>query len=124
MLRLIPAALVLLLSTGCFLSKTKEDVPWNQEEVAMIEAGTTTKAELLQLLGPPTEIIRLLNTDAFIWRRHIEKNTGTFLLLINMERSDRQFDAITAIVNKDGIVEAIGSRFSSDQSSYGLPWGD
>ena len=120
-MKLLPL-LLLLLSTSCYFSKTQEDRPWSAEAVSTIEAGKTTKAEVLKLLGPPTEIVRLLESEAYIYRHAMEKQTGTFLLIINMRRVDRQYDAVTVIINRQDIVTAVGSRFTANEAEYGFPW--
>lgn len=114
----------LILATGCYFSKNKEGIGLDPAVVARIEVGKTTKAELLEILGPPTQIIRLLDSEAYVYRHSIQKNTGTILILLNMVRSDQQFDAVTAIISRAGTVTAVGSRFTSDKASYGFPFSD
>ena len=110
------------LSVGCYFSKSIQERPWDPEVVAGIEPGKTTKAEVLQRLGPPTEIIRLLESEAYVYRHPIEKQTGTFLIVLNMRRVDRQFDAVTVIINREDKVTAVGSRFNAETAEYGFPW--
>lgn len=119
-LLLLPVALL----SGCYLSKTKDDLPWTPEDVSKIQVGKTTKAEMLALLGPPREIVKLLDSEAFRYYHSIEKETGVFALVLNTRRTDQQFDAITVIVNREGTVTGIGSRFDAEEASYGFPWND
>jgi hypothetical protein len=114
------AALVLL--NGCYVSKKKDDRPWAAEVVAKIEVGKTTKADVLRLLGPPKQIIRLLESEAYMYIAPVEKNSGLVLLVLNLSRSDRQYDAVTVIINRQDVVTAVGSRFSADEAEYGPPW--
>jgi len=114
------AALVLL--NGCYVSKKKDDRPWAAEIVAKIEVGKTTKADVLRLLGPPKQIIRLLESEAYMYIAPVEKNSGLVLLVLNLSRSDRQYDAVTVIINRQDVVTAVGSRFSADEAEYGPPW--
>ena len=116
----ISAALVVL--NGCYVSKKKDDRPWPPEVVAKIEVGKTTKAEVLKLLGPPKQIIRLLESEAYMYIASVEKNSGLVLLILNLSRSDRQYDAVTVIINRQDVVTAVGSRFSADEAEYGPPW--
>ena len=92
------------------------------EIVAAIQVGKTTKAEVLQLLGPPKQIIRLLESEAYMYVAAVEKNSGLVLLVLNLSRSDRQYDAVTVIINRQDVVTAVGSRFSADAAEYGPPW--
>ena len=68
------------------------------------------------------EIIRLLESEAYVYTRAVEKNTNTFLLVVNLSRSDRQYDAVTVIIDRKDVVTAVGSRFAADFAEYGFPW--
>ena len=116
----LAAALVVL--NGCYLSKKRDDRPWPPDVVAKIEVGKTTKAQVLQLLGPPKQVIRLLESEAYMYVASVEKNSGIVLLVLNLSRSDRQYDAVTVIINRQDIVTAVGARFSGEEAEYGLPW--
>jgi outer membrane protein assembly factor BamE (lipoprotein component of BamABCDE complex) len=115
---------LLALVGGCYFGKTKEERPWSAEAAAKIEVGKTTKAEVLRLLGPPKQIVRLLESEAYMYTHTVQKETGTYLILINLRRSDTQFDSITVIINRQDVVTAVGSRFSADEAGYGFPWQD
>jgi hypothetical protein len=116
----LSAALVVL--CGCYVSKKMDDRPWPADIVSKIEVGKTTKAEVLKLLGPPKQIIRLLESEAYMYVASVEKNSGLVMVVLNLSRSDRQYDAVTVIINRQDVVTAVGSRFSGDEATYGLPW--
>lgn len=48
-------ALAALLS-GCVVARTYRDHPLDERKIATIERGVTTKAEVLERLGPPQEV--------------------------------------------------------------------
>ena len=122
MRRLIILVAALGVLNGCYVSKKKDDRPLRGEVVAAIQVGKTTKAEVLQLLGPPKQIIRLLESEAYMYVASVEKNSGLVLLVLTMSRSDRQYDAVTVIINRQDVVTAVGSRFAADTAEYGPPW--
>ena len=122
MRKLFALAVAVAALNGCYVSKKKDDRPWKPEIVARIQVGKTTKAEVLQLLGPPKQIIRLLESEAYMYVAAVEKNSGLVLLVLNLSRSDRQYDAVTVIINRQDVVTAVGSRFSADEAEYGPPW--
>src|SRR5262245_31652664 len=95
--------------SGCYVSKKKDDRPWPPDVVSKIEVGKTTKADVLKLLGPPKQIIRLLESEAYMYVASVEKNSGLILVVLNLSRSDRQYDAVTVIINRQDIVTAVGS---------------
>jgi len=120
--RIALAAASILALGGCYFSKKIDDRSFNPTAVAQIQVGKTTKAEVLQLLGPPREIIRLLESEAYMYVHSIEKNTGTFLLLVNLNRTDKQYDSVAVIINRQDVVTAVGSRASAPTAAYGFPW--
>jgi hypothetical protein len=122
MRRFIVLVVALGVLNGCYVSKKKDDRPLRAETVAAIQVNKTTKAEVLQLLGPPKQIIRLLESEAYMYQAAVEKNSGLVLLILNLSRSDRQYDAVTVIINRQDIVTAVGSRFSGETAEYGPPW--
>jgi hypothetical protein len=42
--------------SGCVMARTYRDHPLDEQKIASIEPGVTTKAEVLERLGPPQEI--------------------------------------------------------------------
>ena len=122
MRNVIALAAALSVLGGCYVSKKKDDRTWAAEVVAKIEVGKTTKADVLKLLGPPKQIIRLLESEAYMYIAPVEKNSGIVLIVLNLSRSDRQYDAVTVIINRQDVVTAVGSRFAADEASYGPPW--
>lgn len=122
MIRLMTAALAAALLGGCYFGKKNEDRPWSADAVRKIEVGKTTKADVLMILGPPKEVVRLLESEAYMYTHSIEKSTGTYLVILNLSRTDRQYDAITVIINRQDIVTAVGHRFTAEEAEYGFPW--
>lgn len=120
--KLMLAAIAMAALGGCYFGKKKDDRPWSSDTVGRIEPGKTTKAQVLHLLGPPKQIIRLLDSEAYMYVASVEKNTSTVLLVVNLSRSDKQYDAVTVIINRQDVVTAVGSRFAGEESEYGFPW--
>jgi len=120
--KLIPALAAIAALGGCYFGKRNEDRTWDPELVAKIAPGKTTKAEVLQLLGPPRQVVRLLESEAYMYTHSVEKDTNTFLIVLNLSRTDKQYDSITVIINRQDVVTAVGSRFAADKAEYGFPW--
>ena len=122
MAKLLLAAAAIAALSGCYLGKKRDDRPWPSEVASKIEVGKSTKAEVLKLLGPPKQVVRLLESEAYMYVATVEKTSGIFLLILNLSRTDRQYDAVTVIINRQDIVTAVGSRLSADEAEYGMPW--
>ena len=114
----------LLLLPGCFVSKDLQERTWDASAVEKLEVGKSTRADVLRLVGAPTEVIKLLDSDAYVYEHTVTKTTGMFLILFNTNRQDRQFDRVTVIVDRKGTVVAVGTRWAADRAVYGLPWTD
>ena len=122
MAKVLLAAAAIAALSGCYLGKKRDDRPWPSDVASKIEVGKTTKAEVLKLLGPPKQVVRLLESEAYMYVATVEKTSGIFLLILNLSRTDRQYDAVTVIINRQDIVTAVGSRLSADEAEYGMPW--
>jgi outer membrane protein assembly factor BamE (lipoprotein component of BamABCDE complex) len=122
MRKLLALAAALIALNGCYFGKKIDDRPWAQEVVDKIKPGKTTKEEVLRMMGPPKLVIRLLESEAYMYVASTEKTSGLVLIILNMSRTDRQYDAVTVIINRQDIVTAVGSRFTANESEYGFPW--
>ena len=120
--KLLLAVLALGALNGCYFGKKRDDRPWPADVASRIEVGKTTKAEVLKLMGPPKVVVRLLESEAYMYVATVEKTSGVFLLVLNLSRTDRQYDAVTVVINRQDVVTAVGSRFTADEAEYGLPW--
>jgi outer membrane protein assembly factor BamE (lipoprotein component of BamABCDE complex) len=115
---------VLLLLPGCFVAKSIDDTTWDPATVAQLKVGTSTRADVLRLLGAPNQVVELLDSDAYVYRHAIGKVTGFTVILFTAIRSDEQRDGITVIVDRSGIVRAVGSRYNAERAIHGAPWAD
>ena len=59
-----------------------------------------------------------------MYSHSIQKETGTYLIVFNMHRTDTQYDAVTVIINRQDVVTAVGHRFDAEKAGYGFPWQD
>ncbi|MHC4472426.1 MAG: hypothetical protein ACYS99_15855 [Planctomycetota bacterium] len=113
-----------MLLPGCFVAKSVDDTRWDPQTVSKIKVGRSSRADVLNLLGPPTQVVELLDSDAYVYRHTIVKDTGLFLLIFSALREDRQMDAVTVIVDRAGKVQAVGSKYNAERAIHGMPWAD
>ena len=117
--------LVLLLPLslgGCLWADAIDGSSWSRQNVSNIEVGKTTRAQVLEWLGPPRQIVRLTEGEALVYTCSIEKSTGFSLIIVSTWRNDKQYDGVTVLVNRDGIVTAVGARWDMDRAKHGMPW--
>ena len=115
--------LTVWICTGCAIfGRGKEFKPFDENSLKEVTAGKTTAAEVTQLFGPPNQIVRLSNGNAYIYERSIQKATGLWLILLSFGNWDRQYDRMVFFINNEDVVTHIGSSFKAETASYGMPF--
>ena len=63
-----------LLCNGCFAFGTNSDYhPFDAEVLASIQPGTTKTADVAELFGAPTRVVKLSNGNAYVYQRSVAK---------------------------------------------------
>lgn len=104
--------------TGCITSSDRGGVTnhWRSETLPSFEAGITTQSDVLQALGPPSQLIRLEDGSVFYYLTE-ESGETTFLLFIyNHTRSRTRYDR--AIFFFDGEGKLTEFATSSESLDY------
>ena len=96
-----------LLVQGCAFSRGTLGDDIRSEAVAAIKKGTTTKAEVLALLGAPDRLLQVNGRDVFQYYRYDAKVGSLLLIIINFSRFSIKSDDLFVILNREGIVEDI-----------------
>ncbi len=132
-------ALLLLLLPGCLFvgGSARFGAPVSREAAASIEPGRTTKAQLLALLGPPTEFKRpelgsvlvddelrlsgVLATarrseNALTWQYDSVSSAGTALLLYNRMSSSTATDLLVVFFDEKDVVTSFAFRPAEEAS--------
>jgi outer membrane protein assembly factor BamE (lipoprotein component of BamABCDE complex) len=100
---LISLSVVFLLA-GCFKSIEESGVTnkWRDPSLPPIEKGTTTQAEILEMLGPPSQVINLENQVVFYY---LFENKGAFLMLFNWKNKRVKYDRAIFFFDKNGVLD-------------------
>ena len=124
------ATLVFLLAGGggCVLSQTTDGTTIREDQVAAIVPGTSTRADVLRVLGSPDEI-QYSNREhdplferGFVYDRERRRTTFFSLILFSGARTDENRDRVVVFFDDQGVVEDIGVRLDMDAPRYGSPW--
>jgi hypothetical protein len=109
---------VALLLQGCAFSRGTlgDDVP--PEIVATIQKGTTTKEEVLRMLGAPDRLLPLNGRDLFQYYRYDAKAGSLLLIVLNFTRLSIKSDDLFIIVNREGIVEDVLSSKRTENLEF------
>ncbi len=117
--------LVLVIAQGCALSRGTLGEDIKSESVASIKKATTTKAEVLALLGAPDRLLQVNGRDVFQYYRYDAKMGSLLLILINFSRVSVKSDDLFVILNRDGIVEDVISSKRTEGLEFRFwPFGD
>ena len=97
---------VLFMASGCVVSKSQKGVDnlWRGESVPAFIRGETTQSEVLEALGPPSQLIALEEEVVFYYLLELEKSTGAILILYNHTNDAITYDRAIFFFDKKGIL--------------------
>lgn len=88
-------ALAALAGPGCISSRSDRGLEptWRELEPGGLERGRTTRAEVLERLGPPSQILSLGGgRTAFYYLRESNQGSGLVLLVYNRREERTRYD--------------------------------
>ena len=122
-------ALLCCAGLGCVLSQRTDGTGITDAQVASIEVGRSTRADVVRVLGAPDHI-EYSNREhdplferAFQFERTRRKTTFFTLILFSGARTDQNIDNVIVFFDDDGIVEDVAARLDMHRPRYGGPWG-
>jgi type IV pilus biogenesis protein CpaD/CtpE len=122
-LLLLVAVTVLL--QGCAFSRGTLGDDIKTEAVAALKKGTTTKTEVIALLGAPDRVLQLNGRDVFQYYRYDAKAGSLLLILVNFSRMSIKSDDLFVMLNQNGIVEDVISSKRTESLEFRFwPFGD
>jgi hypothetical protein len=117
-------ALTMLLQ-GCAFSRGTLGDDIKTEAVGSLKKGTTTKTEVVALLGAPDRVLQLNGRDVFQYYRYDAKAGSLLLILINFSRLSIKSDDLFVMLNQNGIVEDVISSKRTENLEFRFwPFGD
>ncbi len=116
-------AMVLLTGAGCtVIGKTKEYQAFDTSKLESLSPGKTRAADVTGLFGAPTEVVKLSNGNAYIYRRAVTKGTALWLVLLTLGNFDTQYDQVALFFDKDNVLTHFGASLNAEKTAYGLPF--
>lgn len=120
---LIPAVLLTLLCSGCFVLGTNKNYHgFDAEALSTITPGQTTAQEILSIFGAPTEVVKLSNGNAYVYHRSVAKGTVIWLIFISFGNYDKQADQIVFFFDSSDLLTNYGVSLNAESAEYGLPF--
>ena len=118
-------SILLLLSFGsscAVIGRGKNFRPFDENMLMQVTPGKTTASEVTKLFGPPNQIVKLSNGNAYIYERSVNKVTGLWLIVLTFGNFDTQYDRLVFFINNDDVVTHLGSSFKTGTASYAMPF--
>ena len=120
-----PLCILLLavsLQSCVMLAKNKEYYPFDTSKLDMLIPGKTTAAEVTQVLGAPSTIVKLSSGNAYIYRHSVSKGTGLWLVIFTFGNYDKRKDQMVLFFDKNDVMTHYGVTLDSHKAGYGLPF--
>lgn len=99
-------SICLLALTGCIRFSTQQGVAntWRDEACPEFATGKTTQSEVMQALGPPSQILTLQDGLAFYYLREFGQGCGLLLLAYNQGNVHFEYDRAVFFFDRKGIL--------------------
>ena len=110
------------LTSGCFTARDTVNVPLDGEKIASLNPGETRAAEVVELLGAPTEVVQLARRSAYRYDYTNRKRYGLFLFVANFLNEDTRSDRLWVFFDDDQVLSHFGVTLEGDDSVYAMPW--
>lgn len=117
--------LVGMLVSGCAFSRGSLGDQFQDDKIAAIKKGQTTRSEVISALGAPDRIIPLTGRDLYQYYHYDLKAGGLLLIIINFSRVTLKSDDLYVVLSKDGIVDDVIYGKRTDRMEFRFwPFGD
>jgi hypothetical protein len=114
-------AIALSLGSGCAKFHTERGVEsrWREADTPAFVDGKTTQADVLDALGPPSQIISLNDGSVFYYLREKGDGTGLILLVYNDVRYGVGYDRAVFFFDPKGVLTE--HAFSKEETKAKAP---
>ena len=114
---------MMLLCVSCAMfGKSKEYHGFDAKWLERFTPGTTTAADVLEVFGAPSRMVKLSNGNAYVYERSVSKGTGIWLVLLSFGNYETQYDRVVFFFDPEDILTHYGLSMNAGHSSYGLPF--
>jgi hypothetical protein len=114
--------LVFFLQSCAGWAKNKDYYPFDASGLDKLIPGKSTAAEVTEMLGAPSSIVKLSNGNAYIYRRSFSKGTGLWFILVTFVNYDKHYDQIVIFFDKKNIMTHYGITLDAHKAAYGFPF--
>ena len=112
--RILPVLLVVLslALSGCvqFQARRGIEVAWQDQVVAKLEKGQSTRSEVLTLLGPPSQVIALENETVLYYLFEKAEGEGVILILYNSIDIGTRYDRAIFFFDENDVLTDFSTK--------------
>ena len=124
MMRSIGLLTLLLLLPACFSTRATVNQRLVSEVAAQIGPGMPA-AEVVELLGAPTDIVQLGHRVAYLYEFEQSKMTGFLVAVVGFINTDTRSDRVWVFLGPGGTeVTHVASSFDADKARSEMPWSE
>ena len=101
---------------SCFTVSDRQGVDnlWREERrIEDFEKGKSTQNDVIQALGPPSQIIDLDTGAIFYYLLQYKKGSGIFLLIFNYKKATVSYDRAIFFFDNEGVLTDYGFSVES-----------
>jgi len=109
-LNALAVVLALVLASGlssCFRYQSLDGVKNTWREISMdrFQRGVTTQSEILDMLGPPSQVIALGDQTVFYYLTQKKAGSGKVFIIWNDAREETRYDRAVFFFSESGVLE-------------------
>ncbi len=114
-LPLIAAALAGLVLSGCaqYENKRGVEVTWQDSVTNQLVKGRSSREEVLQLLGPPSQVIALEEETVLYYLFERSEGDGLILILYNRMKIDTRYDRAIFFFDEHDVLTDYATRIQA-----------
>lgn len=102
---LVSFASVLLAACASFGAVDGVDNLWREVPIDEFQEGVTTQADVLELLGPPSQLINLNDQTVFYYLTEKTSGKGMIFIVWNQVSAESEYDRAIFFFDTDGILQ-------------------
>ena len=117
--KILLATLLLGFLAGCaqYDSKRGVDVVWQADAVKELEAGKTTRAQVLKLFGPPSQVISLDDESVLYYLFEHSEGQGLILIVYNRVQVDTAYDRAIFFFDENDVLTDYATHIQAEDEA-------
>jgi outer membrane protein assembly factor BamE (lipoprotein component of BamABCDE complex) len=113
--KVLPLLVIILcgsLVTGCvrFKSKRGVEVAWQGQVVEELKRGSSTRRDVLDILGPPSQVISLDEETVLYYLFEKAEGEGVILIVYNSIEIDTRYDRAIFFFDENDVLTDFSTR--------------